>query len=136
MNLNDKLKQERTGLTASQYSDLQELFVDRYVDGMTTKDLVEYVYNDMMQYVESQPEQEFLDDCKDYWDDAYDEIIQEIKELDKEGDIDVREQLLEEGFVPHDTDDYGSKVDALVDSMSVTDEEVSTKHRRRDLDTL
>ena len=51
MNLNDKLKQERTGLTASQYSDLQELFVDRYVDGMTTKDLVEYVYNDMMLYV-------------------------------------------------------------------------------------
>ena len=84
MNLNDKLKQERTGLTASQYSDLQELFVDRYVDGMTTKDLVEYVYNDMMQYVENQPEQEFLDDCKDYWDDAYDEIIQEIKEGDIE----------------------------------------------------
>ena len=79
MNLNDKLKQERTGLTASQYSDLQELFVDRYVDGMSTKDLVEYVYNDMMQYVDNQPEQEFLDDCKDYWDDHYDEIIQEIK---------------------------------------------------------
>ena len=104
MNLNDKLKQERTGLTASQYSDLQELFVDRYVDGMTTKDLVEYVYNDMMQYVENQPEQEFLDDCKDYWDDAYDEIIQEIKEGDI-NDIDVREQLINEGFVPHDTDD-------------------------------
>ena len=82
MNLNDKLKKERTGLTASQYSDLQELFVDRYVDGMSTNDLVEYVYNDMMQYVENQPEKEFLDDCKDYWDDAYDEIIQEIKELD------------------------------------------------------
>ena len=82
MNLNDKLKKERTGLTASQYSDLQELFVDRYVDGMSTKDLVEYVYNDMMQYVENQPEKEFFDDCKDYWDDAYDEIIQEIKELD------------------------------------------------------
>ena len=84
MNLNDNLKQERTGLTASQYSDLQELFVDRYVDGMTTKDLVEYVYNDMMQYVENQPEQEFLDDCKDYWGDHYDEIIQEIKEGDIE----------------------------------------------------
>ena len=84
MTLNDKLKQERTGLTADQYSDLQECFVDRYVDGMTTKDLVEYVYNDMMQYVENQPEQEFLNDCKDYWDDAYDEIIQEIKEGDIE----------------------------------------------------
>ena len=80
MNLNDKLKQERTGLTASQYGDLQELFVDRYVDGMTTKDLVEYVYNDMMQYVENQPEKEFLDDCKDYWDDQYDDMIEQAKE--------------------------------------------------------
>ena len=32
--------------------------------------------------------------------------------------------------------DYGSKVDALVDSMGVTDEEVSTTHRRKDLDLL
>ena len=49
---------------------------------------------------------------------------------------DVREQLLKEGFVPHDTDDYGSKVDTLVDSMGVTDQEVSTVHRRKDLDSL
>jgi len=32
--------------------------------------------------------------------------------------------------------DYSSNVDALVDSMGVTDQEVSTTHRRRDLDTL
>ena len=32
--------------------------------------------------------------------------------------------------------DYGSKVDALVDSMGVTDEKESTTHRRRDLDSL
>ena len=32
--------------------------------------------------------------------------------------------------------DYGSKVDALVNSMSVTDKEVSTTHRRKDLDLL
>ena len=32
--------------------------------------------------------------------------------------------------------DYGSKVDALVDSMSVTVEKESTTHRRRDLDSL
>ena len=29
--------------------------------------------------------------------------------------------------------DYGSKVDALVDSMGVTDEKVSTTHRRKDM---
>ena len=83
MNLNDKLKQERTGLTASQYSDLQELLLIAMLMAWHQR-LVEYVYNDMMQYVENQPEQEFLDDCKDYWDDAYDEIIQEIKELDND----------------------------------------------------
>jgi len=32
--------------------------------------------------------------------------------------------------------DYGSKVDAPVDSMNVTDEKVSPIHRRKDLDLL
>ena len=32
--------------------------------------------------------------------------------------------------------DYGSEVDALVDSMGVTDEKVSPIHRRKDLDLL
>ena len=32
--------------------------------------------------------------------------------------------------------DYGSKVDALVDSMGVTDEKVSPIHRRKDMDLL
>ena len=32
--------------------------------------------------------------------------------------------------------DYGSKVDALVDSMGVTDEKVSPIHRRKDMDIL
>ena len=32
--------------------------------------------------------------------------------------------------------DYGSKVDVLVDSMGVTDKEVSTTHRRKDMDLL
>ena len=32
--------------------------------------------------------------------------------------------------------DYGSKVDALVDSMGVSDKLVSQRHERRDLDRL
>ena len=32
--------------------------------------------------------------------------------------------------------DYGSKVDALVDSMGVTDEKMSPIHRRKDMDLL
>ena len=46
-----------------------------------------------------------------------------------------QEELEVKKFI-RDNDDYGSKVDALVDSMSVTDEKESTTHRRRDLDSL
>ena len=37
------MKQEQNSLTSQQLSELRELFVDRYVDNMSTKDLVEYV---------------------------------------------------------------------------------------------
>ena len=75
------MKQEQNLLTSQQLSELRELFVDRYIDNMSTKDLVEYVYNDMTQYVESQPDDEFINDCKDYWEDDFDIIMEEINEI-------------------------------------------------------
>ena len=81
MTLNDKLKKERTGLTASQYSKLQEWFVEEWIENMNYRDLEEYVYNSMMQDIENQPEVEFLDDCKDFWHDDYDSRIETLKEI-------------------------------------------------------
>ncbi len=75
------MKQEQNLLTSQQLSELRELFVDRYIDNMSTKDLVEYVYNDMTQYVESQPDDEFINDCKDYWEDDFDIIMEEVNEI-------------------------------------------------------
>ena len=151
-------KEELVNLNENQLNSLREFFVERFVDNMETEDLVQYVTDDMMKYMEALPDNEVIDECLNYWDDMFDEIIEDVKEFeqcdfkktlaDKKDDYldslsvgkDVREQLLEEGFVPHDTDtkdnDYGSKVDALVDSMSVTDEKESTVHRRKDLDSL
>ena len=147
-------KEELVNLNENQLNALREFYVERFVDNMETEDLVQYVTDDMFQYMESLPDNEVIDECLNYWDDMFDEIIEEVKEFeqcdfkktlaDKKDDYldslsegkDVREQLLEEGFVPHDTDDYGSKVDALVDSMSVTDNKESTVHRRKDLDSL
>ena len=148
------MKEELVNLNENQLNALREFYVERFVDNMETKDLVQYVTDDMFQYMESLPDNEVIEECLNYWDDSFEDVVEEIMEFeqcdfkktiaDKKDDYldslsegkDVREQLLEEGFVPHDTDDYGSKVDALVDSMSVTAEEVSTTHRRRDLDTL
>ena len=52
-----------------------------------------------------------------------------------EEEVDTSSDYLDSLSEGKDTD-YGSKVDALVDSMSVTDKEVSITHRRKDLDLL
>ena len=67
-------------LTNNELTELKYHFVDRYIDNMSTKDLVEYVFNDMNQYVDSQSETEFINDAKDYWDDSFNDVVQEIKE--------------------------------------------------------
>ena len=52
-----------------------------------------------------------------------------------EEEVDTSSDYLDSLSEGKDTD-YGSKVDALVDSMGVTDKVVSTTHRRKDLDLL
>ena len=41
-------------------SELKSFFVERYVDNMSTEDLVEYVTTDMDKYVDGQTDDEFL----------------------------------------------------------------------------
>ena len=134
------MKEELVNLNENQLNSLREFYVVRYVDNMETKDLVQYVTDDMMGYMESLPDNEVIDECLNYWDDSFDDVIEEIKEFEncdfKKTLDDKREEYLDSLSEGKDLDDYGSKVDALVDSMSVTDEEESTTHRRRDLDSL
>jgi len=68
------------GLTPEQIDDLKDLYVERMVDNMSTKDLVNYVTDDMNEYVKSISDQQFIDEAYSYWDDYFDEIIKEIKE--------------------------------------------------------
>ena len=141
------MKEELVNLNENQLNSLREFYVERFVDNMDTKDLVQYVTDDMFQYMESLPDNEVIDECLNYWDDSFDDVIEEIKEFEncdfKKTLDDKREEYLDslsEGkdydITINTDDDYGSKVDALVDSMSVTDEKESTTHRRRDLDSL
>ena len=137
MNLNDKNKLEKVGMTHNQLQELRSFLVERQVDNMSTKDLVAYVMDDLDRYYENMPDAEFVDEAKEYWEDHYDEVVEEIKEYtDCDFKKDRREDYLDSLSEGKDLDDYGSKVDALVDSMGVTDEKVSTKHRRKDMDLL
>ena len=62
-------------LTDNQFETLFE-----YVDNMSTKDLIQYVIDDMNRYVDTQFEQDFLDDCQNYWEEHFDDVVKDIKE--------------------------------------------------------
>ena len=80
MNLNDKLKLEKFGMTHNQIVELKAFLVERYVDNMSTKDLVAYVMDDLDRYYEDMSDAEFIDEAKNYWEDHYDEVVEEVKE--------------------------------------------------------
>ena len=81
MNLNDKNKLEKFGMTQNQLNELKSFLVERIVDNMSTKDLVEYVTNDLDQYYENMSDVEFIDEAKNYWNDSYNDVVEEIKEF-------------------------------------------------------
>ena len=74
--LNQRIKEN---LTPEQLKDLKDFYVERLVDNMSTKDLVAYVTDDMTDYVNKQSPLEFFDDAYNYWDDYFDEIVEDIK---------------------------------------------------------
>tara|TARA_S200000501_G_scaffold354789_1_gene375827 strand:- start:154 stop:525 length:372 start_codon:yes stop_codon:yes gene_type:complete len=108
--------------------ELKSFLVERTVDNMSTEDLVAYVTADLDQYYKNMPEVEFLDIAENYWDDGFDDVVEEVKDYMKcDFKKDRRDDYLESLSEGKDQpDDYSSKVDALVNSMGVTDKEVST----------
>ena len=80
MNLNDQLKLEKTGMTQNQLNELKSFLVERMVDNMSTKDLVAYVMDDLDRYYEKMSDVDFLEDAYNYWEDSFDEVVEDIKE--------------------------------------------------------
>ena len=133
----NKMSQVKKDFTPAVINELKSFLVERVVDNMSTEDLVQYVTDDLDDMYKNMSDVEFLNDAKNYWDDGFDDVIEEIREYaDCDFKKDRREDYLDSLSEGKDLDDYGSKVDALVDSMGVTDEKVSTTHRRKDMDLL
>jgi len=134
----NKMSQVKKDFTPAVINELKAFLVERVVDNMSTEDLVQYVTDDLDDMYKNMSDVEFLNDAKNYWDDGFDDVIEEIKEYaDCDFKKDRRDDFLDSLSEGKDlSDEYGSMVDTLVDSMGVTDEEVSTTHRRKDLDLL
>ena len=130
----NKMSEVKEDFTPALIKELKSFLVERVVDNMSTEDLVQYVTDDLDDMYKNMPDVEFLNDAKNYWDDGFDDVVEEIREYaDCDFKKDRRDDYLDS---LSEGKDYGSKVDALVDSMGVTDQDVSTTHRRKDLDLL
>ena len=104
MNLNDQLKLEKTGMTQNQLNELKSFLVERMVDNMSTEDLVAYVMDDLDKYYDDMSDVEFIDEAKNYWDDGYDEVVEEIKEYT---DCDFKKDRRDDLFI--DINNTGGK---------------------------
>ena len=67
-------------ITPAVINELKSLLVERIVDNMSTKDLVQYVTDDLDDMYKNMSDVEFLDDAQNYWDDGFDDAVEEVKE--------------------------------------------------------
>ena len=70
-------------LNRDELNELKSFLAERIVDNMSTKDLEEYVLDDLFTYYDKMGEHEFIDEGKNYWDDMYDEAVESVREFMK-----------------------------------------------------
>ena len=70
-------------LNRDELNELKSFLAERIVDNMSTKDLEEYVLDDLFTYYDKMGEHEFIDEAKNYWDDSFDEVVDEVRDYMK-----------------------------------------------------
>ena len=75
------MKDEDIRLNDEQFNVLKEIYVDRLVDNMSSKDLVRYVFDDMTKWVDSLTYNEAMIEFKEYWDEYFTDTIDEVLEI-------------------------------------------------------
>ena len=63
--------------------ELKEFLTERMVDNMSTKDLEEYVADDLFNYFDKLGEHEFLEEARNYWDDSFEDVVAEVQDYMK-----------------------------------------------------
>ena len=71
---------EAQNLTDKQFAALKEYYVDRIVEGMSTKDLVNYVTEDMQKWIDSLTFNDALVEIEEYFDEYFTDTIDEVIE--------------------------------------------------------
>ncbi len=84
-------------ITSTQHNEIAEQFAELVVDGMDMKTLVQYVYDDLIEYYEKCDQEELKEQIDNYDEDLYDELLdnvtqqypKQLNEFEKETFIDT-----------------------------------------------
>ena len=68
-------------LNDEQFVTLKELYVERLVDNMSTKDLVQYVTDDISKWVDKLTYAEAMIEFQEYWEEYFTDTIDEVLEI-------------------------------------------------------
>ena len=74
------MKEVNKEFTPNLIKELKSFLVERYVDNMSTKDLVQYVMDDLDRYYEDMSDVQFVDEAQNYWEDHFDDVVEEVEE--------------------------------------------------------
>ena len=69
-------------LNEDQFERLKSYYIERYIDNMSMKDLMEYVANDMDLHLEKLSDLEVIDDISFYFEEQFDEVVSEVRRGD------------------------------------------------------
>ena len=75
------MKPDEIVLNQDQFNTLKELYVERLVDNMSTKDLVNYVMDDISNWVNKLTYGEAMIEFQEYWDEYFTDTIEEVLEI-------------------------------------------------------
>ena len=76
----NQMKEVNKEFTPEVIKELKSFYVERVVDNMSTKDLVAYVMDDLDRYYEKMSDAEFIDEAQNYWEDHFDDVVEEVEE--------------------------------------------------------
>ena len=75
------MKPDEIVLNQDQFNTLKEIYVERLVDNMSTKDLVQYVTNDIGEWVDKLTYAEAMQEFNEYWEEYFTDTIDEVLEI-------------------------------------------------------
>ena len=75
------MKPDEIVLNQEQFNTLKEIYVERLVDNMSTKDLVRYVTNDIGEWVDKLTYAEAMIEFHEYWEEYFTDTIDEVMEI-------------------------------------------------------